>query len=443
MSFPKYPAYKESGVEWIGEIPVGWKIEKFRYVFFERKEKIETEDDISGNMLSVSGYRGIEIKKYDDENRRRLSDDLIGYRIVRKRQLVINTMWLNFSGLGVSWLDGYVSPAYRCYSINENDIDLNYANYILRSSIYVLGYTKYLQGIRPNSLQMSREDLMLFPIILPPLPEQQAIASFLDRECGKIDVLIAEQERLIALLAEKRQAVISHAVTKGLNPNASMKDSGIPWIGMVPEGWEVVTLKRKSSEITVGIVVEPSKYYVESGIPALRSLNIRSGYISDDNMIYISKEANELMRKSRLQEGDVVAVRTGQPGTSAAVTRKFEGANCIDLIIIRRSQNLCSNYLVWFLASDVAIRQFSEGSGGAIQQHFNVSAAKEMIVTVPVWDEQKKISNYLDQAIRNIDSLIEKARSVIILLKERRAALISAAVTGKIDVRAQSKALAA
>jgi type I restriction enzyme S subunit len=212
MSFPRYPAYKDSGVEWLGEVPDTWRIQKFRHLFKESSEKIENE--VFGDMLSVSGYRGIELKEYDDENRRRTDEDLVGYRIVRRGQLVVNTMWLNYAGLGFSDLDGHVSPAYRAYW-TRSDEHARYLHYLLRSEHYVKGYTCLLTGVRPNSLQMSRDNMMSFPVILPPKRQQLAIATFLDCETAKIDALINEQQRLIELLQEKRQAVISHAVTRG------------------------------------------------------------------------------------------------------------------------------------------------------------------------------------------------------------------------------------
>ena len=201
---------KDSGVEWLGMVPEGWDVTKFRFLFRESSEKIEQE--IIGPMLSVSGYRGIEVKEYDDENKRRLEEDLIGYRIVRVGQLVVNTMWLNYAGLGVSDFEGHVSPAYRSYSISP-DLNRRFCHHLLRSEIYVKGYTRLLTGVRPNSLQMSREDLMSFPVIVPKLEEQSAIASFLDNETSKIDALTTEAQHGIDLLQERRSALISAAVT--------------------------------------------------------------------------------------------------------------------------------------------------------------------------------------------------------------------------------------
>nr|WP_269751264.1 restriction endonuclease subunit S [Acuticoccus mangrovi] len=273
------------------------------------------------------------------------------------------------------------------------------------------------------------------PIPLPPLAEQQAIAAFLDRETGKIDALVEEQRRLIALLKEKRQAVISHAVTKGLDPSAPMKPSGIDWLGDVPAHWEVRRLRHVSPAITVGIVVEPSKYYVEKGVPALRSLNVRPGRISTDNLVYISNDSNDELSKSKLRAGDIVAVRTGQPGTAAVIPPELDGCNCIDLIIIRGGVQISSDYLTWFLSADAALRQFAEGSGGAIQLHFNVGTASNLIIVLPPRAEQDRLLAFIAKEASKIDSLVEEAERAIALLQERRAALISAAVTGKIDVR--------
>ena len=249
MSFPPYEIYKSTEYDWLGTIPTSWRTQKFRHLFKESSEKIEGE--VFGEMLSVSGYRGIQRKEYDDENRRRSEEDLVGYRIVRKGQLVVNTMWLNYAGLGFSELDGHVSPAYRSYWPKSDEYS-KYLHYLLRSEHYVKGYTRLLTGVRPNSLQMSRDNMMSFPVVLPPKAEQIAIATFLDRETAKIDALIAEQQRLVELLQEKRQAVISHAVTKGLNPNAPMKDSGVEWLGEVPDHWDITPMRRVLIKIEQG-----------------------------------------------------------------------------------------------------------------------------------------------------------------------------------------------
>jgi type I restriction enzyme S subunit len=270
---------------------------------------------------------------------------------------------------------------------------------------------------------------------LPSRDEQAAIATFLDHETAKIDALVAEQERLINLLKEKRQAVISHAVTKGLDPSVPMKESGVEWLGEVPAHWAVSRLKNISPEITVGVVVEPSKYYSDDGVPALRSLNVGPMEIRQDGYVYFSPESNDLLAKSKLQAGDLVAVRSGQPGTTAVIPEELAGCNCIDLIIIRKPLNDDARYMAWYLNSDAAVRQFTEGSGGAIQQHFNVGTAMNLLLTRPPIEEQTRIVSALEAQVQELDQLIAEGVLSIELLQERRTALISAAVTGQIDVR--------
>jgi type I restriction enzyme S subunit len=248
-------------------------------------------------------------------------------------------------------------------------------------------YAKSCFEVRANGLTrvgLGQYELDNVELPFPPTVEQTAIAAVLDHETGKIDALVNEQKRLIELLKEKRQAVISHAVTKGLDSNAPMKHSGVEWLGEVPQHWDVKCVKHVSPQITVGIVVEPSKYYCdEDDVPALRSLNVRPGKISLENIVYISTCSNELLSKSKLHVGDIVAVRTGQPGTAAVVPQELDGCNCIDLIIIRTSQlNGCEQFLCWYLAADAAVQQMRRRlSRSAIhfRLHFNIGTAFQTI----------------------------------------------------------------
>lgn len=281
----------------------------------------------------------------------------------------------------------------------------------------------------------TREKFTDLRIPIPEIEEQRAIADFLERETSQIDALIAQKQRQIELLGEKRAALISHTVIRGLNYKASFRDSGIEGLGKIPCHWELNRLKYITPHVTVGIVVTPSKYYVEEGVPCLRSLNVRDGGLTDTDLVFISPESNELHAKSKLKAGDVVAVRSGQPGTTAVVDERFDGANCIDLIIIRQSGKFDSRFLAYAMGSHFAKSQFGAGSGGAIQQHFNIETAGNFLVPLPPVDEQVEIRKYLDEEIGRLRCLEEKIHTSIDMLNEHRAALISAAVTGKIDIR--------
>jgi len=240
---------------------------------------------------------------------------------------------------------------------------------------------------------------------------------------------------LLELLEEKRLAVITHAVTKGLDSNAPMKDSGIAWPGQIPAHWEVKRLKYVSPKVTVGIVVTPAAYYVEAGIPALRGFNIKERSIDMSDLAFISEEANELHTKSKIFEGDLVAVRTGQPGTTAVVPKALDGANCVDLIIIRRSPDALPEFAAYFANSDPAKAQYGSGSEGALQQHFNIDTAKNLLMPIPPLTEQRAIVGHLVFEESKIGHAISTMQRSVDTLTEYRSAIITNAVTGKIDVR--------
>jgi len=285
-----------------------------------------------------------------------------------------------------------------------------------------------------------------FSVPLPPLPEQQAIASFLDRECGKIDALIAEQERLIALLAEKRQAVISHAVTKGLNPNAPMKESGIPWIGMVPEGWQVVRLKMDMDFLTSGSRGW-AEYYSDNGALFLRIGNLtRNGMEIDLSDIQrVAVPENTEGERTRVQSGDVLFSITAYLGSVAVVPVGFQEAYVSQHVALARLNKkiLFPEWVGFITLSDVGKNYLSSKGYGGTKIQLSLDDIANIIIPTPPRAEQKEIISYLTSKMRRFDYIARTASEAVTLLKERRAALISAAVTGKIDVRAHSKVLAA
>lgn len=435
MNLKPYPEYEDSGFEWLEQVPKSWHVDKFRHVFTESSE-VNGLSPV-GEMLSISGYRGVEIKNYDDENQKRSDEQLETYRVVRAGQLAVNTMWLNYAGLGVSTLEGHVSPAYRAYWIRPG-MDHRYVHHLMRSSVYVDGYAAYLTGIRPNSLQMSRPNLMSFPVVVPPLLEQKAIADYLDRETAELDAFIADQEDLIALLGERRTATITHAVTKGVDPDAPSKDSGDEWAGPVPVHWTVPALKHLM-DLQTGVTL--GKVYGEGAdeYPYLRVANVQVGYV-DMTDVKTVRVTQEIANRSMLRSGDVLMTEGGD--------RDKLGRGCIwtapvDLCLhqnhvfaVRCRDSLMNAFLVYVLDSQVA-RNYFHATG---KQTTNLAATNSSIVKnfrfgLPPVAEQLEILTYLDRETAEIDAAIADAREAITLSKERRAAMISAAVTGKIDVR--------
>ena len=433
MSLPRYPEYKESGFEWLGALPSHWYVRKFRHSFQESIEKID--GDVIGPMLSVSGYRGIEIKDYDDENRRRTDDELQGYRIVRPGQLVVNTMWLNYAGLGVSQHEGHVSPAYRAYSISK-DFEPRFVHHMMRSGEFVKGYTKFLTGIRPNSLQMSRDDLMEFRVAEPPREEQIAIADFLDRETAKIDALIAEQEKLLALLAEKRQATISHAVTRGLDPNVPMKGSGIPWLGEVPAHWEHLQLGRLCTKVSDGPHFSPS-YVEEGGVMFLSARNVRvDGWSLSDAKFVSEADYREFCKRVIPEVGDILYTKGGTTGIARVVDLDFRFQVWVHVAVLKINKDaVLPHYVAYALNSIGCYEQSQLYTRGATNQDLGLTRMIRILLALPPIEEQAEIVSFLDGATAKIDLLRAQGLRTVELLRERRSALITAAVTGQIDVR--------
>lgn len=261
---------------------------------------------------------------------------------------------------------------------------------------------------------LTAEKLRALRIPARPLDEQRAIADYLDRETAWIDMLIGEQQRLIEMLRERRGAVADQL----LNPPSHMQP-----------------LKRIVADVTVGIVVNPTAWYADEGVPALRGLNIRPELVIADDLVYLTEEGDESHAKSRLRAGDVVMVRTGQAGTAAVIPHGLDGANAIDLLIVRPGPNVDSNFLAAYCNAPSTREKVTHGSVGAIQGHFNVSALRELeFPYIDIAEQRDRARKWSVEAGR-IDNLIAETETFMELARERRSALITAAVTGQIDVR--------
>ncbi len=317
--------------------------------------------------------------------------------------------------------------------IQSDQFDQRYGYYVWMSEKVTGRLSAIVQSATRSHQRVNPADILKLPWKWPARDVQERITAFLDRKTTQIDALIARKRALLECLAEKRQAIITGAVTKGLDPDASVKDSGIDWLGQVPAHWEMKRLKYISPRVTVGIVITPAAYYADEGTLALRGLNIKTMALDLSDTRNINDEGHALNSKSELREGDLVAVRTGAPGTTAIVPKDLAGCNCIDLVIIRRPDNADPRYIGWFLNSDMAQTQYDMGAEGALQQHFNVETSKEVILTLPPLEEQRKITTFIDGAILAHDRQRAMVESSISKLVEYRAALITSAVTGQIE----------
>jgi len=436
-----YAAYKSSGVEWLGDVPKHWQLKRLKFVCNINPTKAEISHLANDTKVSFCPMELVGNGTISTETTKLIEEVRQGFTYFRDGDVVVAKITPSFengkgaiasnlvNGLGFGTTELHVLRP-------SSSISRKFLYYLTASGVFREVGAAQMYGVAGQK-RVPNEFLNDFPAPLPPIQEQKSIAHFLDCETTRIDTLITKKRELIKLLEKKRAAIVTEAVTKGRDRHVPLKDSSLEWFDGVeiPEHWRITRLKFLTSQITVGIVVTPAKYYVDSGIPCLRSLNVKEGKLLDTDLVFISSESNELHFKSMIFEGDVVIVRTGQPGSTAVVDKRFHGANCIDLIIVRKSYILDSHYLSYLASSDFSKIQFELGSDGAIQQHFNVSTAANLQVLVPPLDEQKSIVSFLDQKLFQFDKLTRQIDESVKELEKYRQALITAAVTGKIDVR--------
>ncbi|MBN7769834.1 MULTISPECIES: restriction endonuclease subunit S [Marinobacter] len=271
------------------------------------------------------------------------------------------------------------------------------------------------------------EYLKTLDVIFPPLPEQQKIAAILSSVDDVIEKTRAQIDKLKHLKTGMMQELLTKGIGSGGVPHTEFKDSPV---GRIPVCWEVRKADDISDAIMVGVVIKPTQYYVDQGVPALRSANVRENGLTMDNLKYFSAESNDRLHKSKLRKGDLLTVRTGYPGTTAVVTKEFEGCNCIDVVITRPSAEMDSDFLCLWVNSDHGKGQVLKAQGGLAQQHFNVGDMKNLLVPVPPLAEQQAIFRAVDSVTRKL-SACEKRLGRFNSLKK---ALMQDLLTGKVRV---------
>ena len=437
MSFPEYPGYKHSGVELLGEFPGHWTLKRFKNVFGERAER---STDGAEELLSVSAYFGIKPRSetLDEGDHLSRAESLEGYKVCQAGDLVINIMLAWNRGLGFSWQRGIVSPAYCVFYVTDGSVP-EFLDYLVRSDECIRYFKTHSAGIMDSRLRLYPESFGRLFTAIPPACEQAQIARFLDHETARIDALIEEQQRLIVLLKEKRQAVISHAVTKGLDPTVPMKNSGVEWLREVPAHWVVGPLRWYAS-IQGGIAKGKDYEGRETvSIPYLRVANVQNGFVDLSEVKEISVLESEVWRYS-LRSGDVLMNEGGDNdklGRGTVWQGQIEP--CLHqnhVFAIRPNESLSAEWLTAFTQCDQARSYFFLNSKQSTNLA-SISASNVMSLALPIPPaaEQKEILSVLNEGRVVHEELVNLATSTVEFLKERRSGLISAAVTGKIDVR--------
>lgn len=428
MSLPRYGEYKLSGTGWLGDVPAHWNVRRLGYFFEERREKVSDKEfpPLSVTKHGVVPQLETAAKTDDGDNRKKV---LAG-------DFVINSRSDRKGSAGTATQDGSVSLINTVLR-PVADVDIQFAHHLLRSVPFQEEFYRFGKGIVADLWSTNYSEMRNIVLAVPDVSEQRSIATFLDRETAKIDALIAEQEKLIALLAEKRQATISHAVTKGLNPKAPMKDSGVAWLGEVPAHWVSCPLKMTAR---IGNGSTPNRdnpeYWADEGFPWLNSSVVNQQEVSEAAR-FVTALALKECHLPIVEPPAVLVGITGQGKTRGMATRlAFAATLNQHLAYIKPVEDrLTEHYLLRVLeAAYVHLRTESEGAGstkGAI----TCEQLGNLRVPVPTLAEQVAIASFLDCEATRFDKLHAESERAIVLLKERRSALIAAAVTGQIDVR--------
>lgn len=421
----EYMEYKNSGIPWIGDIPAHWDIQRGKKVLTLLDRPVKADDEV------ITCFRDGEVtlRKNRREDGFTLSLQEIGYQGIEPGDLIIHGMDGFAGSIGVSDSRGKATPVLNVMDSAHNK---RFLMYYLRMAAYKDVFMSLSTGIRVRSCDLRWNKLSVFPFVLPERKEQDCIVAHIDDSLAKIDAIIAEAKASIEEYKAWKASIIYEAVTEGLDPNVEMKDSGVEWIGNIPQLFHVCKIKTLAKRINVGVVIRPSEYFDENGaVPFLRGLNIKEFRISDENMIFTNDEFNAQLSKSIIHTDDVLIVRDGSIGTACVVPPKYDGANVVSLIIVTPNDNTSSQYLCYCLNSLACKRQFDLTKIGSALTHTSVSAVSNILVTIPPLEMQKEIVSYLDSQCGRIDLLINVKESLISDLEAYKKSLIFEVVTGK------------
>lgn len=427
MKYKPYPKYKDSGVEWLGEIPERWDFAPLKR-YYELQDRPVTDDD---EIVTAFRDGTVTLRRNRREDGFTNALKEIGYQGVRKGDLVIHAMDAFAGAIGVSDSDGKSTPVYSVCKVR--DLNLSYASYhgYLLRSMAVSGYIAALaKGIRERSTDFRWAEAGQTIVPLPPLPTQRAIATFLNTETARIDGLIKDYEELIELLKEKRQALISHAVTRGLSELVSpddpefgewakpvkFKDSGVEWIGEIPEGWILSTV-RYCFAIGRGRVISQEELIEDGLFPVFSSQTLNKGCLGYINTYDFDCE--QITWTTDGANAGTVFIRLG----------KHNCTNVCGTLQVKRS-DLILRYYYYLLSIGTEYYKRPDTNGAKIMNN-EMAVIK---IVIPPMIIQQAIAIYLDKKTVKMETLINEAESAIELLKEHRSALITNAVTGKINV---------
>jgi len=434
--YKSYPKYKQSRVVWIGELPEHWQFFKILWSY-KQIGSGNTPTSSNESYYDETGFPWVITGDLNDgiinDTSKHITKKAIienpSLKLYQKNSLIIAMYGATIGKLGQLNIEAYTNQA-CCVFGTSNFLSNRFTFY------WLLGLRQHIINLSAGGGQpnVSQKIIKQISICIPPLPEQRTIASFLDRETARIDNIISKQTRMIELLKEKRSALITQAVTKGLDPKAKMKKSGVEWIGEIPEGWEVIKLKFIST-IEYGLSQPPEKR--DEGTALIRATNVKRGTISDVDLIFIDPRDITERKITYLQEGDIIVVRSGAyTADSAIIPLEYSGAIAGYDMVVHVNKKNSTDFIAYSLLADyILYAQMVLKSSRAAQPHLNKEELGTVLIALPPNKEQQEIAKFIKSNTGNIDTLMKKIESQITLLNEYKQSLITHAVTGKIDVR--------
>lgn len=441
--FKPYPAYKDSGVEWLGEVPEHWNSGMLRWYAtiqggVAKGKDYEGRDTITLPYLRVANVQDGFVDLTEVKEISVLESELERYSLWPGDVLMNEGGDNDKLGRGAVW-QGQVKPCLHqnhVFAIRPNDLLKSEWLAAFTGSQPARTYFFLSSKQSTNLASISASNIMGLVVPIPPIAEQAQVLRFLEHETARIDALIEEQQRLIELLKEKRQAVISLAVTKGLDPTVPMKDSGVEWLGEVPAHWIVSKLKFMTDQV-VDCPHETPIYDPDGDYLVIRTADVDQGVLKPEQMYRLDRDQyHNRTRRKTLEKYDVVYSREGERWGHAALVSESNlyalGQRMMQFCV---SDNVCPMFFMYQLNSIATYRQGEVDTVGATAPHVNISTVINYDLMLPPHGEQEQISQYLSSVLDALDCLIGESTDTVELLNERRSALISAAVTGKIDVR--------
>ncbi len=432
-----YPAYKDSGVEWLGEVPGHWDIRAVKTLarLDGGSGFPEVEQGQSGHAIpffkvaEMASNLQTTVNTVSKETAKRL-----GAKVFKPNTLV-------FAKVGAALLLNRRCLLEVDACLDNNMMALLPAACSPRWLFWVFSVIDMGLIANPGAVpSINQEQVGNIRLSVPPLNEQQRMAEHLDRETDRIDGLLQKNTRFIELLREKRQSLITEAVTKGLNPNVPMKDSGVEWLGEVPGHWDKLQIKNlaiNDDDLFVDGDWIESKDISESGIKYITTGNVGNGFYKEQGSGYISNEAFVSLRCTDVLPGDIIISRLNLPIGRACIIPDLGGrvVTAVDNVILRNRSDFYSKFIVYRFSSSDYFHELSLIASGATMQRISKGKLGSISIMWPDFDEQVAISEYLDCETTHIDNLINKSTQLIAALKEKRQSLITEAVTGKIDLR--------